>query len=144
MIRYGLARYLGSWRTASGYSLRIRRARAQEARVDFLTPAGVPVCRPYMADAPSVDMIARYNDYEGSLDVDLWKAGRGFTLVLSHEYDYILDDQQRESLVAGISRNMVDKFLDAYYPLFGQLEHFVRDKRRTPIKPARSTNKMIS
>ena len=47
-------------------------------------------------------------------------------LNLSHECDYILDAEKRESLVPAIIRNEVDNFLEIYHPLFGRLEHFVR------------------
>jgi hypothetical protein len=45
---------------------------------------------------------------------------------LDHEYGYVLDPEQREALVPAISRYERDRFLDAYYSLFGPLDHFVR------------------
>jgi hypothetical protein len=71
-------------------------------------------------------MIAHYDNYYGDFRVDLWSEDKGFTLHLDHEYDYVLDSQQREALVPAISRYERDRFLDAYYSLFGPLDHFVR------------------
>lgn len=75
-------------------------------------------------------MIARYDDYNEDFRVDLWEEGKGFTLHLDHEYDYLLDSEQREALVPSISRYERDRFLDAYYSLFGPLDHFVRTTAR--------------
>lgn len=74
-------------------------------------------------------MIAHYADYYENFDVDLWEQGKGFTLHLDHEYDYVLDPEQREALVPAISRNERDHFLEAFYSLFGPLDHFVRNAR---------------
>ena len=71
-------------------------------------------------------MIAHYDDYNEDFRVDLWEEGKGFILHLDHEYDYVLDSEQREALEAAISRYERDRFLDEYYSLFGPLDHFVR------------------
>ena len=60
--------------------------------------------------------------------MDLWEEGKGFILHL--EYDYVLDSEPREALVPAISRYGRDHFLDAYYLLFGPLDHFVRTTTR--------------
>ena len=127
MLRTGIAQFVGSWISDSGYRLHIRRARKDQAFVDFLDPRGAPIGRPYMEGAPSIRMIAHYDDYYEDFRVDLWEEGKGFTLHLDHEYDYVLDSQQREALVPSISRYERDRFLDAYYSLFGPLDHFVRN-----------------
>jgi hypothetical protein len=132
MMRSGISRFVGSWVSASGHRLRIRRVRKDEASVDFLDPSGSPVYRPYMGGAPSLQMVAHYDNYSGLFEVDLWDQGKGFTLHLDHEYDYELDEHRREALVPGISRYQGDRFLDAFYPLFGSLEHFVREKNAEP------------
>lgn len=67
-------------------------------------------------------------DQELRFEVDLWEQGKGFTLHLEHEYDYVMDAEQREALVPAISRNERDHFLDSFYSLFGSLDHFVRRK----------------
>jgi hypothetical protein len=130
MTRYGIARFVGSWVSASGYRLRIKKVRKDWASVDFLDPRGVPVQRRYMRGAPSVNMIAHYDDYNGIFKVDLWEQGKGFILDLTHEYDYELDPERREALVPALSRSEWDRFLDEYYSVFGPLDHFVRTKAR--------------
>jgi hypothetical protein len=87
--------------------------RAFEASVDFLDPRGAPVQRPYMGGAPSLKMVAHYDDYNGMFEVDLWEGGKGFILDLTHEYNYELDPERREALVPALSRNERDHFLDA-------------------------------
>jgi hypothetical protein len=128
MLRYGIAQFVGSWISASGFRLRMKKVRKDQASVDFLDPRGAPVQRPYMRGAPSVKMIARYDDYNGSFEVDLWEDGKGFILDLTHAYDYELDLQRREALVPALTRHERDRFLDDYYSLFGPLDHFVRRK----------------
>lgn len=126
MLRYGIAQFVGSWVSASGYCLRIKRVRKDQASVDFLDPRGAPVQRSYMKGAPSVKMIARYDDYNESFAVNLWEEGKEFMLDLTHEYNYELDSERREALVPALTRHERDRFLDEYYFLFGPLDHFVR------------------
>jgi hypothetical protein len=130
MLRYGIAQFVGSWLSESGHRLRIEKVRKDRAVVDFLDPRGAPITRPYMGGTPSMKMIAHYDDYNEDFRVDLWKEGKGFTLHLDHEYDYLLDSEQREALVPSIGRYERDRFLDAYYSLFGPLDHFVRTTAR--------------
>lgn len=126
MIRYDITRFVGSWVNSSGYRLKIKKLNELQATVDYLDPSGKPVRRPYMSGAPSLGMVAVYDDYNGTFEVDLWEAERGFILDLSHEYDYELDEKRREALVPAITRYEDDHFLDEFYPLFGRLKHFVR------------------
>jgi len=128
MLRNGIAQFVGSWVSGSGYRLRIRKVRNDRASVDFLDPRGAPVKRTYMKRAPSVRMTAYYDDYYGNFEVDLWERHKGFTLHLDHEYDYALDPEKREALVPTISRNERDHFLNSFYSLFGPLDHFVRER----------------
>ena len=128
MLRTGIEQFVGSWVSESGYHLRIKKVRKGRASVDFLDPRGAPVQRPYMGGAPSLKMVAHYDDYNGMFEVDLWEEGKGFILDLTHEYNYELDPERREALVPALSRNERDHFLDACYSLFGPLDHFVRRK----------------
>ena len=52
MLRYGIAQFVGSWVSESGYHLRIKKVRKGRASVDFLDPRGSPVQRPYMGVCP--------------------------------------------------------------------------------------------
>ena len=112
MLRTGIEQFVGFWVSESGYRLRIRKVRKDQAFVDFLDPRGAPV--------------AHHDDYNEDFRVDLWEEGKGFIPHLDHEYDYVLDSEQREALEPAISRYERDRFLDAYYSLFGPLDHFVR------------------
>lgn len=127
MIRYGIAKYVGSWVSASGYCLHIKKVRKDLALVEFLDPSGAPVRRSYMRGAPSKNMVAHYDDYYENFEVELWEERR-FILHLSHEYDYELDPKRREALVPSLSRFERDRFVDEFYSLFGPLDHFVRGK----------------
>src|SRR6266403_1645533 len=115
MLRTGIEQFVGFWVSESGYRLRIRKVRKDEAFVDFLDPRGAPIARPYMGGAPSMKMVAHYDDYNEDFRVDLWEEGKGLMLHLDHEYDYVLDSEQREALEPAISRYERDRFLDAYY-----------------------------
>jgi len=99
--------------------------RPAQALVDYLGPSGEPVRRPYMNGAAAVRMIADYDDYNGIFGVELWEPGKGFIFDLTHEQEYGLDEQRRESLVPGLITNAEDRFLDQYSDLF-PLRHFVR------------------
>jgi hypothetical protein len=132
MMRHGIERFVGSWVSASGYRLRIRRLRKDKASVDFLDPTGRPVERPYMQGAASLQMVAHYDDYDDLFEVELWDQGKGFSLHLDHENDYELDKRRREALVPSISRYERDRYLGQFYPLFGPLEHFVREENAEP------------
>jgi hypothetical protein len=138
VLRYGIAQFVGSWVSASAYRLRIKKVRKDQASVDFLDPRGAPVQRPYLRGAPSVKMIAHYDDYNGTFEVDLWEEGKGFILDLTHEYHYALDPERREALVPALSRFERDHFLDQCYWLFGPLDHFVRRKAQNKTLQARA------
>ena len=103
--------------------------------MDFLDPSGAPVDRPYMRGAPSANMIAHYDDYNETFEVELWEEGKGFILDLTHEYDFELDPERREALLPALSRNERDRYLDECYSLFGPLDHFVRRMKQTPGRP---------
>jgi hypothetical protein len=110
MLRYGIAQFVGSWVSESGYQLRIKKVRRGRASVDFLDPRSAPVQRPYMGAAPPLKMVAHYDDSNGMFEVDLWEEGKGFILDLTHEYDYALDPERREALVPALNRNERDIF----------------------------------
>jgi hypothetical protein len=81
MLRTGIERFVGFWVSESGYRLRIRKVRKDQAFVDFLDPRGAPIARPYMGGAPSMKMIAHYDDYNEDFRVDLWEEGKGFICI---------------------------------------------------------------
>ena len=134
MTRNGIARFVGTWISSAGQRLVIKKVHRTQAQVDLFGPSGEPVRRPYMDNAPTVQMMANYDDYDGIFGVELWQRGKGFTLDLTYEPEYELDEQRRESLVPGLTRYAEDHFLDQYCELF-PLDHFVRINRRTSRLP---------
>src|SRR5437667_4638867 len=52
MLRTGIEQFVGFWVSESGYRLRIRKVRKDQAFVDFLDPRGAPIARPYMGGSP--------------------------------------------------------------------------------------------
>jgi len=86
MLRNGIAQFVGSWVSQFRYRLRVEKVRRDRAVVDFLDPRGAPIVRPYMGGAPSMKMIAHYDDYNEDFRVDLWEESEGFILHLDHEY----------------------------------------------------------
>jgi hypothetical protein len=102
MLRNGIAQFVGSWVSESGYHLRIKEVCKGRASVDFLDPRGAPVRRPYMEGAPSLKMVAHYDDYNGMFEVDLWEEGKGFILDLTHEYHGPAAHSQDESRIARV------------------------------------------
>ena len=93
--------------------------------------SGRPVCRLYYSDLPSMKMKARLVEWGSTLEVELWKSGKGFSLCLTYEHAYELDEHLREALVPALSRYEEDDYLDQYYELFYPLEHYVRIQGRT-------------
>jgi len=118
-------KFIGDWVNEEGSRLVIRKTTSRTAMVAFLTgPNGIPVVRPYCGDLPSTHMCARLRDYGSTIEVELWRLGKGFTLHLTYEYEYELDKEHRDSLIPALSRYEEDRFLDQYYSLFGRLKYF--------------------
>lgn len=46
MMRKGIARFVGSWISETGYQLRIKKVRKDQASVDFPDRRGAPIRRP--------------------------------------------------------------------------------------------------
>jgi hypothetical protein len=123
-----LSEYLGEWMDEQGNRLRIQPIDGVTASVSFFAaPDGKPIPRPWFQNRLSLDMLGRYfPDGEPSLEVELGRAGAGFTLHLTFEPEYLLDARGRDALIPGVSRFQEDRFLDQYSPLLGPLKHFVR------------------
>jgi hypothetical protein len=85
-------------RSLNAISLELMIRHGIEQYVDFLDLGG----------APSMNMVARYDDYYGTFEVELWEEGKGFSLYLSHEYDYVLGQERRESLEPALSQYKQD------------------------------------
>jgi len=135
-MTFGIDRYVGIWRNAEGYRLEIRRFDATHAVASLFSPFGPPVSRPYYDNKLTVEMPAIYHDYDGDMEISLWKDGSGFVLQLQHEGAYDLDEARREALIPALSQYAEDTFLDSYHPLFGRLSHYTRQK----AEPMRSSD----
>ena len=127
-MSFGIDRYTGHWRDVEGYRLEIKKINEEQASASLLSPLGFPVNRPYFEGKPTVHMPAIYDDYEGTMEVQLWGGESGFVLELLHEPAYDLDESRREALVPALSRYEEDYFLDQYYDLFGRLKHYTREE----------------
>ena len=127
--------YVGEWRDEMGNRLSIRKMTDETARVTFLgAPGEAPIARPWYGGRPSADMPARYYPAHGpELVVDLWEAGRDFTLELCYEGEYPLRAGPIEVLTVGVSRRPRDTFLEEHSRLLGPMTHFARihPRRRT-------------
>ena len=123
---FGIERYIGLWRNAEGFQLEIKGLDEQLASASLFSPFGPPIDRPYYKGKPTVSMPATYDDYRGTMAVELWRGESGFVLELLHEAAYDLDESQRESLVPALSRYEEDSFLDQYYDLLGCQSHYTR------------------
>jgi hypothetical protein len=122
---FEIERFIGTWVSESGHCLKIEKLDDLHAVVSFFLDSGEPVLRPYFDNAPTIKMPATYDDYEGDMEVHLWDSEKGFSLILTHEYDYLLDKLNRESLIPALSRHAGDDFLNQYYELF-PLNHYTR------------------
>jgi hypothetical protein len=134
-IESDIDKFVGDWVDSDGNRLIIGKRAYGTAAVSFLRgPTGTPVVRPYFDGLPSTDMPARLRDYGSTIEVDLWRRGKGFSLHLTYEYAYPLDEKGRDSLVPAFSRREKDQFIDEHSRLFGNLRHYT--KRTDAEQPA--------
>ncbi len=126
IMEFGIDKFIGIWESKSGYRLDIEKVCAETALVSIFDTLGNPVVRTYFNSALSTKLLATYDDYEGRFEVELWEKGKGFCMDIIHDFEYELDDYNRESLVPALIRNCEDEFLDDYYEIFGPLEHYTR------------------
>ena len=120
-------KFVGEWANGGGNRLLIAKRTYGTAIVSFFSGrTGEPISRPYLDGLPTANMRARVRDYGRTMEVDLWSRGRGFTLHLTYEPGYELDDEFRDSLVPGLSRRSSDDSVEQYNGLFMPLEHYTR------------------
>lgn len=121
--------YIGEWKDEDGNRLIINKVNDETATVSFFASSNNrPILRPWYNNKPSLDMSAKYYPEEGSeLVVDLWEADKGFSLYLSFEPEYSLDEFRCDSIVPALSRYEEDNYLDQYYSFFGRLRHYTKE-----------------
>ena len=129
-MKFGIDKFLGIWVSDDLLRLEIVKVDETSAAVSLYAQGGFPMKRPFFKNAPTVDMPARYDDYDGAFRVDLWEETKGFQLNLQYEERYDLDQFRRESLVPALTRHEQDVFLAQYYQLFGTLKHFIKSGDR--------------
>ena len=125
-MKFGIDKFSGIWTSEDGYKLEITKVDDSSALVSFYAPEGNPINRPYFNNEPTLKMPSVYDDYSGDFSVYLWQSGKGFSLDLRYEETYALDQFQREALIPALTRFEDDSFLDQYYDLFGNLNHFTK------------------
>jgi hypothetical protein len=121
--------YVGRWIGKPSRVLIITKVMTRRYLVTMLVN-GAPVRRPWMDDAPTVDMPAEYvfDALDGAdFVVDLWPPGHRFELHLSYEPDFDSSPRPCEALTMAVSRDEGISFLDQYYNVLGGLDHFIRD-----------------
>ena len=115
-------RYIGVWSDGLGTEIRVDKVQGPHFKVSVLRN-GVPIARPWMDNAPAVDMpaIYTYDALDGSdFSVDLGPANSGYSLHLSYEeFDY-LEPDGGEIISTGLSGPDCDNFdkLKEYSDLF--------------------------
>jgi hypothetical protein len=119
--------YVGKWKDEDGNRLIVEKLNDETAMVSFYTsPVNKPILRPWYNNKPSLDMSAKYYPEVGpELVVDLWEPGKGFSLNLNFEPEYLLDNFRNNSIAPTLSRYEEDNYLDQYYGLFGRLRHYI-------------------
>ncbi len=120
-----MKRFVGIWKNEGGNKLLIKEKDAKTVSVTFISgKTNEPIKRPFANNLPTVDMDAELDYYETSLEVELWKKGKGFHLCLLHD-NY---SGNQIELSPGISMYQGDKEASKYSNLFYPLDRYVKVK----------------
>ena len=121
--------FIGKWQNESGNILEVNPFRKNVLKVNFISgKTGKPVIRKYFENKESIDMHASLDFYESSLEVELWKKGKGFQLILLYDLINFKNETSEYCLAPGISQYVADNFTEQYGHLFGPLEYYKRIK----------------
>ena len=78
---------IGTWSSESGNILEICPNDRVSLKVNFISGrTGRPVIREYYENKESINMLAELDFYKSSLNVELWKKGKGFQLTLLYDW----------------------------------------------------------
>ena len=91
---------------------------------------GKPVEREYYSNKESIRMLAEFDYYKSSLEVELWEKGKGFRLCLLYDLIHIRDKSPEYCLSPGLSIYENDKFLKKYFHLFEPLDYYYRIEKK--------------
>ncbi len=121
--------FIGIWQNESGNIIEINPYRKNALKVNFISgKTGKPVIRKYFENKESIDMHASLDFYESSLEVELWKKGKGFQLILLYDLINFKNEKGEYCLAPGISQYESDNLTEQYGHLFGPLEYYRRIK----------------
>ena len=121
---------MGTWQNESGNIIEIHPYQKNILKVNFISgKTGKPVIRKYFENKESKDMHASLDFYESSLEVELWKKGKGFQLILLYDLINFKNERSEYCLVPGISQYESDNLTEQYGPLFYPLENYKRIKK---------------
>lgn len=121
--------FIGTWKNESGNIIEINPFKKNSLKVNFISgKTGKHVIRKYFENKESIDMLARLDFYESSLEVELWKKGKGFQLILSYLLIDFKNEKSEYCLAPGHSQYESDNLTEQYGHLFDPLEYYKRIK----------------
>ena len=118
-------RFIGEWKNKEGNKLIIKKRDAETVSVTFISgKTNKPIERPFLNDEPTIDMEAKLDYYQTSIEVELWKKGKGFHLCLLH------DNYSGNQIELSPSISMYSEDIESrkYVNLFDPLHRYTRIK----------------
>ena len=120
-------RFIGIWKNKAGNVLEIKPNDKKSLKVTFLSSkTGKPVVREYYDNNESIDMLAELDFYESSLEVELWKKGKGFQLSLLYDYIEFKNEPSEYCLAPGLTQYAEDNLTEKYIHLYEPLDYYKR------------------
>jgi|ERR1035441_8451010 hypothetical protein len=121
--------FIGTWKNESGNIIEINPYGKNVLKVNFISgKTRKPVIRKYFENKESIEMHAKLDFYESSLEVDLWKKGKGFQLILLHVLINFKNEKSKYCLAPGLLQYESDNLTEQYGHLFYPLEYYKRIK----------------
>ena len=120
-----ISEFIGTWKNQSGNILEIKPHKKNLLKVNFISgETGKPVIRKYFKNKESLDMSAELDFYESSLEVELWKKGKGFQLILLYDLIKFKNEEGQYCLAPGLSQYESANYIEHYGHLFYHLEYY--------------------
>jgi len=120
-----LHEFIGTWKNESGNILEIIPNNKNSLKVNFISGAtGKPVIREYFENKESVNMPAELDYYKSSLEVELWRKGKGFQLSLLYDWIDFKNEKSEYCLAPAITHYLDDNFTKQFEYLFQPLGHY--------------------
>jgi hypothetical protein len=122
-----IRKFIGTWKSESGNVLEITPFRKNLLKVNFISgETGKPVSRNYFENKQSINMYAALDFYETSLQVELWKKGTGFQLILLYDLINFKNEESDYCLVPGLSQYESSNLTERYGYLFEPLKYYTK------------------